>query len=235
MKNIAPSIILGLLIGSGFGGGGYWVGKSIVDSRKSGREVSVKGLAEREVMADFAKWSIGLRVLGDDLTVMTASLKTQETRLRAYLTAHGFGADDITTGFLNVNDLRNYGNNPGPAERYEIQLTISVASSETEKITNGAAHLSDLIQDGVHINNSFVNYLFRGLNKIKPELTKESTTAAQKTAEQFAVYAGRRLGELKSVAQGSASIVVPGQDYDDSSSPRKLVRVVSSATYYLID
>lgn len=180
MSSIKPFFVLGVLVGSGFLGGGYWVGKSIVDSRKIGREVSVKGLAEREVMADFAKWSIGLRVLGDDLTTMTESLKTQENHLRSYLKTHGLTDDEITAGSLTVNDLRSY-TAPGPVEnKYEIQSTVSVTTNTPDKVINAAAHLPDLIQAGGFVNNSYVHYLFRGLNKIKPELTKESTEATQK-------------------------------------------------------
>ncbi len=74
-------------------------------------------------------------------------------------------------------------------------------------------------------------YLFQGLNEIKPEMVEEATRNARVVAEKFAADSESRLGKLKSAAQGQFTV----EDRDSNNPHIKRVRVVSTLEYYLAD
>ena len=74
-------------------------------------------------------------------------------------------------------------------------------------------------------------FLFTGLNRIKPDMIQEATRNAREVAEKFAKDSQSRLGRIKQARQGQFSI-----NNRDSNTPHiKKVRVVSTITYYLTD
>ena len=56
-----------LLLGGGAAAGDYLLGEGIVTARISDRSVVVKGLAEKDICADLAIWSIRFTATGDAL------------------------------------------------------------------------------------------------------------------------------------------------------------------------
>ena len=74
-------------------------------------------------------------------------------------------------------------------------------------------------------------FLFNGLNNIKPAMIEEATRNAREVAEKFAHDSGSKLGKIKRASQGQFSI-----DDRDSNTPYiKKVRIVSTVEYYLVD
>ena len=76
---------------------------------------------------------------------------------------------------------------------------------------------------------SGIQYLFEGLNDIKPEMIHEAMANARVAAEQFATDSGSEIGKIKTASQGSFSI----EDRDATTPQIKRVRVVTSITYYI--
>lgn len=76
-----------------------------------------------------------------------------------------------------------------------------------------------------------VEYHFNGLNAIKPSMIEESARNAREVALRFAEHSNSELGKIRSANQGQFSI------YDrDSNTPHlKIVRVVSTVEYQLVD
>jgi hypothetical protein len=64
---VAPAVIVGLCLLPGLSIGGYPVGKGAMRFRSDSRVVVVKGLVEREVKADQAVWTLGLRRASESL------------------------------------------------------------------------------------------------------------------------------------------------------------------------
>src|SRR5258706_13707078 len=58
---VVPAVIVGLCLVVGLAIGGYFVGNGATRFRSDSRVVTVKGLVEREVKADQAGWTLGLR------------------------------------------------------------------------------------------------------------------------------------------------------------------------------
>ncbi|MEZ5557800.1 MAG: hypothetical protein R3E86_04550 [Pseudomonadales bacterium] len=74
-------------------------------------------------------------------------------------------------------------------------------------------------------------YLFNGLNEIKPAMIEEATRNAREVAQKFAEDSRSRLGKIRSARQGQFSI----EDRDSNNPHIKKVRVVSTLEYYLTD
>jgi hypothetical protein len=64
---VVPAVIAGLCLVVGLAIGGYFVGKGAARFRSDVRIVTVKGLVEREVKADQAVWTLGLRRASESL------------------------------------------------------------------------------------------------------------------------------------------------------------------------
>ena len=63
--------------------GGYFIGDGIYRAM-SGRTVTVKGLAERDVVADTAVWNIKINGVGGDLAVLQQRID-EEQQLQLYV------------------------------------------------------------------------------------------------------------------------------------------------------
>jgi hypothetical protein len=74
-----------------------------------------------------------------------------------------------------------------------------------------------------------VQYVFNGLNEIKPVMIEQAVKNARESAGKFAIDTGSELGKLKRASQGQFSI----EDRDASTPHIKRVRVVSTLEYYL--
>jgi hypothetical protein len=74
-------------------------------------------------------------------------------------------------------------------------------------------------------------FLFTGLNEVKPAMVEEATRKAREVAEKFAKDSESKLGKIKRARQGQFSI----EDRDKNTPYIKRVRVVSTVEYYLSD
>jgi hypothetical protein len=64
---VVPAVIVGICLVLGLSIGGWFVGRGATRFRSDSRVVTVKGLVEREVKADQAVWTLGLRRASESL------------------------------------------------------------------------------------------------------------------------------------------------------------------------
>ena len=74
--------------------GGFFIGDGIYRAM-SGRTVTVKGLAERDVVADTAVWNIKINGVGGDLAELQQRIDNDITEINMFLIEAGFAPDDI--------------------------------------------------------------------------------------------------------------------------------------------
>lgn len=230
------ALILGAFICIGMIATGIIVGSSALRFKEYERVVTVKGLAEREVPADIAVWPIRFAVASNDLAELYATLQENTAQIVTYLQASGFGADEITTAPPLVTD--KYAQEYGGQEinmRYTAQQVITVYSDKIDAVRASQSNLAELGKKGIALGGNEYNqktqFLFTGLNDIKPAMIEEATRNARSVAEQFAADAKSRVGKLKSANQGQFTI----EDRDSNTPYLKKVRVVSTVDYYLAD
>lgn len=234
--NTFSSLLLGLLVAIGLALAGYGVGQGFVEARALDRSVEVKGLAEREVLADTAIWPLQFVVAGDDLDALVARIESQREAVTAFLVARGFTADEISVSAPSVVDrLAQAYSDPNVRLRYSVSQVVTVFSGRIDAVRGAARELLELGKAGVVLNQENfefrTQYLFNGLNEIKPAMIEEATRNGREVAAKFAADSESRLGKLKAARQGQFTI----EDRDSNNPHVKKVRVVSTLEYYLVD
>lgn len=223
--------------------GGYFIGNGIYRAM-SGRTVTVKGLAERDVVADTAVWNIKINGVGGDLAALQSQIDSDIAEIHTFLTDAGFASSDIQNLRVQVRDkyagysdaeLKNQ-NNDG---RYVIETGVMVRSNNVMLVDAVSRRMGELVRRGITITEDYAGpiYIFNGLNDIKISMIEQATKNATAAGEQFAKDADARLGKIKSANQGVFSI--ESRDPTDSwssnerQSINKKVRVVATITFYL--
>ena len=234
--NVLPALLLALAIAGGTTAGGYFVGKGFTDARALERTVSVKGLSERDVPADVAIWPLQLSVADNDLAALVATVARQRDTVVAFLEARGFDDGEITVGAPAITDkqAQSYGNDDARF-RYLAQQVLTVYTPKIDAVRAAKRDLLELGEAGIVFSQESYDlrtqFLFQGLNAIKPEMIEEATRNARTVEEKFAADSESRLGKIKSASQGQFSI----EDRDSNNPHVKRVRVVSTLEYYLAD
>lgn len=235
-NRVKEFLLLGAFVFLGLSTLGYFIASSPAKFKQYERSVNVKGLSEREVTADVAIWPIKFSAASNGVEKLYQSLQTNAVRILSFLESNGFPESAITIAppFVIDKIARNYGSQAIEL-RYTAQQTITVYSDEIELVRAAKSKLVDLGKDGiVFVGNDYesaTEYIFTGLNEIKPVMIEEATRNAREVALKFAKDSNSKLGKIKTARQGQFSIT----DRDKNNTHLKKVRVVSTIEYYLSD
>ena len=236
-SRIGEAFFLGLFIFLGLAALGYLVSETALKVKKMDRVVTVKGLSEREVPADIAIWPIKFDEANNDLAALYAEVERHSGIVVAFLKQHGFAEGEITVSQPSILDrlAQNYGNTGSIKFRYTAATVVTVYTKRVDAVRNAMRHVVDLGKSGIALSGqnyeNRTQFLFTGLNALKPNMIEEATTNAREVAEKFARDSDSRLGKIKTASQGQFSI----SDRDSSTPYIKKVRVVSTVQYYLSD
>ncbi len=226
-------LYLGLAIMVGLIFLGLMLPRTAREFRSFERTVSVKGLCEREVPADKVIWPVVYKVVGNDLSSVYRAIESKKEIIFNFLKKGGIEEKDISVSVpsLSDKDAQEYGGNTR-LYRYVATCTITVCSAEVDKVLALMAAQSQLLSKDIILESGWEatpQFLFEGLNDIKPEMIEVATKNARQVAEKFAKDSGSSLGKIRTASQGTFSI-----EARDSNTPQtKKVRVVTSVTYYL--
>jgi len=211
---------------------GFCIKGGIDNMAMNDRQVSVRGLSEREVAADLVIWPITYSVAGDNLQVLYDKVSNYNGTIIKFLTSNGIKDDEISVNPPSTYDATsNRYRSDAFNYKYAINCTVTVKSKQVDCVRKLLSRQSELLKEGIAFSNSYISYQFTGLNDIKPEMIAEATKNARIAANRFAADSESHLGKIKTASQGQFSI----EDADDSTPYIKKVRVVSTIVYYLED
>jgi hypothetical protein len=180
-----------LLVAVGLALSGWFVGSGFARGRTTDRYVEVKGLAEREVMADLALWPLRYVATGNDLAVAQAGITRSTRQVFTFLGRHEIDTSAVQLQALEVSDAfanRFPGERGDP--RFVIQQTVMVRSPKPEIVMAASQRVSDLVGAGVVLSSSGEygvggpTFVFSRLNQLKPSMVAEATANARAAAEQ---------------------------------------------------
>ncbi len=236
MKTIAAVIIAIAMVGS-VGLLGVQVQTAMNNMQTWDRVVTVKGLSEREYLADQVIWPIQFVDAGNDLPALYEHIEKNSINVAKFLEDKGITAESITIGKPEITDklAQQYGGHEKAPFRYSAIQTVTVFSSDVTKVRALMQQIGELIKTGIVLSDQSYraqpDYVFTRLNDVKPEMIEEATLNAREVAEKFAKDSNSTLGKIKRANQGRFSI-----SSRDSHHPHiKKVRVVSTIDYTLID
>lgn len=212
--------------------GGYLLGDGLTRAREADRAVTVRGLAEREVTADLATWTISYSASAGDLASAQASVDSDTAAIVAFFKELGFPEDAIQPTGVNVSSFTNDG-----IQTFTVRQRMTLRSTDIERAERAVKRQFDLVRRGVLLEEgSGMAYTFTKLNDIKPEMVAEATKDARKAAEQFAKDSGTGVGGIKQATQGYFEITArdgDGGGWGVADTPFKKVRVVTTIDFYL--
>ena len=200
------------------------------------RCVTVKGLCEKEVMADKVIWPIMYKQGGNELGRLYNTVQDMNNTIIDFLHEAGVTDDEITVNSPSIVDTRTNIYSERKGYNYIVTAGVTVCSEKVELVVKLQTEQAKLYEKGIPVGTGDswshpTTYSFMGLNDIKPIMIEEATVNARQAAEKFAKDSKSKLGKIKTATQGQFSV----SDRDDNTPYIKNVRVVTNVVYYLKD
>lgn len=212
--------------------GGYLLGDGLLRAKEAERSVTVRGLAERDVTANLATWTISYSASSTNLAQAQGKVRRDTESIEAFFDDLGFPESALQPTGANVSSYTNDG-----VTTYTVRQRLSLRTEDIERAQRAVAQQFDLVGRGVFLEEgSGMSFSFTGLNDIKPEMVAEATRDARAAAQQFAEDSGASVGAIKSATQGYFSIEARdgnGGGWGVSDTPYKKVRVVTTVNFSL--
>jgi hypothetical protein len=209
-------------------------GQSLRSVKRMDEFVTVKGLSEREVAADLATWPVAFAVSDNDLTKLQEHIQAGRKTVYQFLNESGFEQTEISNAPPQITDAQNSSNEDAAKQiRFRANIVVLLRSAKVAKVKTAMETCDKLVQQGIVLSGgdytSKPQFLFTGLNQIKPDMIQEANRNARKAAEKFAADSNSPIGAVRHAVQGPFEV----NDVDSSSPDRKIVRVVTTVDFYL--
>ena len=233
-KNIngAGKLVTGLAIMTGLIVMGMFIMKGLRSIADRDQYVTVKGLAEREVLADKVVWPLPFKCVSNDMQQLYNEIEKNNNIVVGFLKDGGITEDEINISAPAVTDRLAQSYVPDNIKfRYQAEAVITVTSSQVEKVIDLMKKQVNLMKQGVIISNEYnynISFEYTSLNDIKPEMVEEATRNARAVAQKFAEDSGSNLGKIRQAIQGQFSI-----SSDEPTPQIKNIRVVTTVKYAL--
>jgi len=228
----------------GLAGGGQLIGHGMVQMKRADREVTVRGVAQRQVTANLARWEAKYSERAYDLPSALAAVDRDSAMIAAYLKTQGFGDAQARPGSAEVSVAdETVANKPTGRKVYAVARAVAFSTANVAGVQQVQAHKDKLAEEGLVLDSVNASYEYTLLDRIKPDMIADAARDARRAAEKFAGDSDSTVGGIKSATQGYFSVT--GRDsseggdseYSDSgrtaATPDQRVRVVTTIVYYL--
>jgi len=197
-----------LILGCSFVAAALVFGLFFYNSRAVEDSVGTVGAATKRFDSDIVKWRITLNrttsptELNQGFNMLQNDLKS----LTALLEDKGIKAEDMTIQPINTNPVMN---REGQKTGYNLQQSAFVITSQIKAIEELALNPAVLVDKGLIMQNSNLEYFYSKLSDIKMELVAEATKDAKRRAEEMVKNSGGTLGNIASLKAGVFQITEP--------------------------
>lgn len=249
MSNIICAIVIGL----GLWAAGCSIGKGMYLIKSMNRTLTVKGLAEHDVVSDLGIWEINFKEVGNNLIAINTRLQHDQSVITNFLKQQGFADSEISAIPFKVEDklanVYSQNNTPNPNDqRYVVTGGIRVRSNRVYLIQKTVAMVNQLLQQDVPLAfdsgnmNPNPSFYYTRLDDIRPKMMSEATKSAYLIAQQFEKDSYTSLAGIQRASQGVFQIM--GRDTSTLSadwnsnqnalgSVEKKVRLVTTIDFRL--
>ena len=207
---------------------GFILRSGIIRFIDKDRQVTVKGLSEREVPANKITWKLSTYVTGDALPTLYNDIQKTNQTVVAFLKSNGLSESEISILPPEVDDrISNRWSNEYIPFNYKLTTPITITSSNVDLVKDIVMKQGELLSKGIALGGyNYINYDYTGFQDLKQEMIEEAIANAKTTATQFVANYGSKLGKLITADQGQFSI------YSTEENPSVMkVRGVATITY----
>ena len=211
---------------------GFFVAKGLTRIANQEQYVTVKGLAEREVLANKVVWPLPYKCVSNDIQKLYDEIEKNSNAILSFLKNGGITDDEITLSAPAVTDRLAQSYVPDNIKfRYQAEAVITVTSPQVEKVIELMNRQIELMKEGVIVSDEYsyrTEFEYTALNEIKPAMVEEATRNARAVAQKFAEDSDSKLGKIRQASQGQFTI-----SSDETTPQIKNIRVVTTVKYAL--
>lgn len=214
--------------------GGYELGNGLLRAKDAERAVTVRGLAERDVTADLATWTISYSTTSTSIAEAQAKVRADTATIEGFFRELGFPAEALQPTGANVSSSTDQNG----VTSYTVRQRLALRTNDIARAQKAVARQFDLVNRGVFLEEgSGMAYAFTKLNDIKPEMVAAATKDARAAAQQFAKDSDSGVGKIRDATQGYFEVTSrdgdSGGGWGQADSPYKKVRVVTTVSFTL--
>ena len=210
---------------------------------KNSNTINVTGNAKTNFESDFVKWTASFSRKSMDMSEASEQLSNDRSQVREFLEAQGISPDEIVFDAVNIYRDFSYGSDSFGNSRqtftgYSLSQSVSIESTDLDKVDNASREISALISRGVELSSQAPNYYYSKLEDLKLELISEASTNAAQRAENIAKQSGTKLGGLVKADLGIFQITGQHDNEDfsyggafNTTSRHKTANVTLRASY----
>jgi hypothetical protein len=211
------------------------LGWAFVAGRAPAGVVRVTGAATVPFTSDVAKWRVQLVRTVPDGQEATGyqHLSDDRERFLSALQAAGVPPGDVSVQPVTTNPM--YGRE-GQMTGVQLRQTFLVVTERVDEVESVALDPGDLIQSGLGLEGSQLEYFYDGIAELKRDLLARASDDAQARAREIA---GERLGDVVEARAGVFQIREPystevqGYGVYNTGTRDKEITVTVHATYRL--
>ncbi|MHB8130861.1 MAG: SIMPL domain-containing protein [Mobilitalea sp.] len=234
------SIIVALILTGGIIAATIIGVNGLIQIKSNRTSIVVTGSAKQQITSDLIVWSGYFNSQSPVLKDAYVALEGSREKVKSYLIGKGIAEDElvfssITTSVFNLyNEFGVYTNE---IDYYDLSQTVTISSSEIDKVTEISRNATELLNEGVQFQSNAPQYLYTKLADMKVTMLAEATKDARKRAEMIAENAGSELGGLTYADMGVMQITplysndVSDYGFNDTYSLEKEITAVVHCTF----
>jgi uncharacterized protein len=229
-------IALALIISSALLGG------AIRGIKRASDTITVTGSARRPIRSDYLVWKASVSSQKSSMQEAHRDVQRYADRVRSYLRDHHVPDSSVTFMSLETEQIPEFlpgGHPTGKIAAYRLVQRFEIRSANVDSIAALSRQASDLIDEGIPLETTQLEFLFTRLADLRVEMLGEATTDARVRAQKIAESSGSKIGNVRSARMGVFQITPRNStevsDYGvyDTSSLEKDITAVVSLTFAL--
>ena len=221
---------------------------SSVSTHATEKTITVKGVAEKEIISDLGSMEIEIFCNAQDIPGGYAIINKHNQQVIQKLADAGIKEDCFENIRINYEAVYDYiyeKDEKGKTisrqvfKHYRFTRSFRIVTKDVNAIEKVSASLYDLIANGVEISLGRPQYFISNPEQFKLELVDSATASAYQRANVLANKSGAELGPLLLARQGVIQITRTASndtsDYGmyDTTSIKKVMRLVVTLEYSL--
>lgn len=228
--------LLGATLALGFTYSAHLMSSAIV-SFKHQNNIKVKGIAEKAISSDSARWSATWTKRSTTLKEGYTELEIQRDVVKKFLTDAKVPESDCTYSAVSTETVFRKDENGRTSNEvfgYVLNQSVEIKSKDVRLVESVSKSITELIKEGIEIQSHRPEFIFTGLEQLKLELLGNATKNAYDRAKALAENSRGKVGALNSASQGVFQItpvdstdVSDGGEYDTTTIEKKVKAVVT--------
>ncbi|MBC7815436.1 MAG: SIMPL domain-containing protein [Planctomycetaceae bacterium] len=228
--------LLGATLALGFTYSAHLMSSAIV-SFKHQNTIKVKGIAEKAITSDSARWTATWTRRSTTLKEGYSELEVQRDVVKKFLSDAKVPESECTYSAVSTETVfkkDDSGRTSNEVFGYVLNQSVEIKSKDVRLVETISKSITELIKVGIEIQSFRPEFIFSGLEQLKLELLGNATKNAYERTKALAENSRGKVGALNSASQGVFQItpvdstdVSDGGEYDTTTIDKKVKAVVT--------